>query len=498
MLSKKKGEETVTDRDEKLKLVSKWPSVITRSDLRKQSLLSHSNTRSSLQTCDLDVNHARILSLLEESHRKRAFRRANKLQGLLEVLEHLEMQNNDGQEIGYMRFDVAFELFAGHQEGPVEETTFRDALLHPQHGLCVNVVESPVSKCCSRYIVLKARDFDCLGFLKSIRDDQSVENELDVSSYCYSLENEVRSILNSMDTEWDRICAQVVMSANKSRKSMKMLGFDPDVIIKSVGRLKTVVQEVENSFEAAQDMVLLRNRAKQEKIQKEISDIDNLLWTRRNDWSEMRLNELEEMKAVKTEMLESVKEILAPTNAEAERKVNQAVKRQAVQLQEENRSKRLWLGAGAPRKLDSDDEEFVAKVIEEKATYHGRRHETVMYTNRRVKKRDVLSIANYRLLQRGKKMIRSATTVWNRSRPRNIRSHQAQNHIGKALFCTKKPPKAEDSFTETTHHQRAYVRNVQHFFFCQRSETEREYCFARSCDDKAYLRQGTSEGFEKT
>ena len=48
MLSKKKGEETVTDRDEKLKLVSKWPSVITRSDLRKQSLLSHSNTRSSL------------------------------------------------------------------------------------------------------------------------------------------------------------------------------------------------------------------------------------------------------------------------------------------------------------------------------------------------------------------------------------------------------------------------------------------------------------------
>ena len=263
MLSKKKGEETVTDRDEKLKLVSKWPSVITRSDLRKQSLLSHSNTRSSLQTCGLDVNHAGILSLPEESHRKRAFRRANKFQGLLEVLEHLEMQNNDRQAIGYMRFDVAFELFAGHQEGPVEETTFRDALLHPQHGLCVNIVESPVSKYCSRYIVLKARDFDCLGFLKSIRDDQSVENELDVSSYRYSLEkNEVRSILNSMDTEWDRTCAQVVMSANISRRSMRMLGFDPDVIIKSVGRLKTVVQEVENSFEAAQDMVLLRNRAK--------------------------------------------------------------------------------------------------------------------------------------------------------------------------------------------------------------------------------------------
>ena len=127
----------------------------------------------------------------------------------------------------------------------------------------------------------------------------------------------------------------------------------------------------------------------------------------------------------------------------------------------------------------------------------GRRQETVMYMNRRVKKRDLLSIANYRLLQKVKQMIRSATTVGNRSRPRNVRSLQTKQHIGKALFCTQKPPKAEDPFTETTRHRRAHVHNIQHFFFSERKAGERKYCFARSCDDKVYLHPGTSETFEK-
>lgn len=60
----------------------------------------------------------------------------------------------------------------------------------------------------------------------------------------------------------------------------------------------------------------------------------------------------------------------------------QAVKRTVEQVAVDNRIKGRKLGAGAPTKLDSSDEEFVAKCIEDKATYHGRRHDTVMYTNR--------------------------------------------------------------------------------------------------------------------
>ena len=108
---------------------------------------------------------------------------------------------------------------------------------------------------------------------------------------------------------------------------------------------------------------------------------------------------------------------------------------------------------GAPRKLSDENEEFFAKYIEDKAIYHGRRPDLVMYTNYRVKSRDLVNIANYRLLKAGKRLINSATTLYNRCKPRNLRSVQASRHIGKALMCFKKPPKAEDNENENTHVQ---------------------------------------------
>lgn len=73
--------------------------------------------------------------------------------------------------------------------------------------------------------------------------------------------------------------------------------------------------------------------------------------------------------------------------------------------------------------------------------------------------------------------------------------HASQNHFGKCLFCTSKPPKAEDLENESTYHQMAHVRNVQHFL-CE-NEDDRKYAIIHSMDDKAYVRPGTSEGFEK-
>lgn len=150
---------------------------------------------------------------------------------------------------------------------------------------------------------------------------------------------------------------------------------------------------------------------------------------------------------------------------------------------------------GAPRKISDEEEEFLAKCIEDKATYHGRRHDLVMYTNRRVKSRDLLNIANYRLLKSGKRMIKSATTVYNRCKPKNRRSLQAKKHIGKGLMCFKKPPKAEDKDNENTHYQRAHVKNVKMALFSESAGTSKDYSIIHSMDDKAYLRPGTGEGF---
>ena len=71
--------------------------------------------------------------------------------------------------------------------------------------------------------------------------------------------------------------------------------------------------------------------------------------------------------------------------------------------------------------------------------------------------------------------------------------------VGKAFFCFKKPPKAEDNDNENTHFQRGHIKNIKLSFFSNNVDTQtRNCCFMHSTDDKAYLRPGTSEGFEKS
>ena len=117
-----------------------------------------------------------------------------------------------------------------------------------------------------------------------------------------------------------------------------------------------------------------------------------------------------------------------------------------------------------------------------------------MYTNHQVKSRDLLNITNFRLLQKGKKLIKSATTVYNRSKPKSSCSIQASHHIGKGLMCFKRP-KAEDNENDNTRFQRAHVKNVKMTLFSDTSSESKHYSFLHSIDDKAYIRPGTSEGF---
>lgn len=143
---------------------------------------------------------------------------------------------------------------------------------------------------------------------------------------------------------------------------------------------------------------------------------------------------------------------------------------------------------GAPSLLDSDNEETIPKAIEEKSTAPGRRHDMVLYTNHRVKKKDFLSLANYYRFKQGKTRIKSATTLLNRARPRNARSIAARAHKGKWLFCAKKPPKTENNENVCPKHQRNHVCNVKQSMFSGNCKGEG---LVISMDDKAYLRPGT-------
>lgn len=131
----------------------------------------------------------------------------------------------------------------------------------------------------------------------------------------------------------------------------------------------------------------------------------------------------------------------------------------------------------------------------QKAASHGSRHDQVLYTGKRVKVKDLKHLANYKLKEQGMSLIRSAVTVSNLSKMRNIRSRQARLHTGRGQFCTKKPNIGEDSSNENTHHQRAHELNVKRFFCPNRNKDIHTFTFIQSMDDKAYLRAGTSEGF---
>ena len=120
---------------------------------------------------------------------------------------------------------------------------------------------------------------------------------------------------------------------------------------------------------------------------------------------------------------------------ESKKIFKQAVKRTANQLLHSHRIKRCKLGAGAPNLITNEDEQMIAKCIEEKATYHGRRHNTVMYTNRRVKSRDLLAIANHHRLESGRKPLNLQQLFGTGHSPAISAPSKLESMLGKAYFA---------------------------------------------------------------
>lgn len=100
-------------------------------------------------------------------------------------------------------------------------------------------------------------------------------------------------------------------------------------------------------------------------------------------------------------------------------------------------------------------------------------------------------MANYNLYRRAKKLIKSATTVLNRARPKNINSRAAKAHCGKSLFCSKKPPKTESESVMATHHQSVHIPNCK---LDMSKGTSKTRSLVISFDDKDYIRPGSDVG----
>ena len=146
----------------------------------------------------------------------------DKISGLLALLNELtaQFQARDGREYAtaILPFDYALELYLGYQTGYVPNTAtqdikiqFTETLLNSNTGLFVSVIR--LSSLGKSYIVLRPPDGNmepALDFiLEELNNQQEEKNRFDLNS------ETVHSILSTMDSEWDKKVACVLLGVNR-------------------------------------------------------------------------------------------------------------------------------------------------------------------------------------------------------------------------------------------------------------------------------------------
>lgn len=301
-----------------------------------------------------------------------------------------------------------------------QKKRFTDLVCHPKNGLPVYLVQN-------QYIVLRLGDVDLDLFLEEIfqtKDDGKKEH--------FSA-TQVNSILDSLDTSWDRKVCKVILGENLSKQEHRETGLG--------SRIYKYRSQV---LEAIETRKAVRNEAEanvKNELSENISKIEHMILHEEGNL-EKKSNLLNEQQRDElTEKIEDPKDrklkFQEIVDGKKSKGLRQMINRKYRKLVLENRVGMRKASSGRPQQIDEEDEQFILQCIEEKATAHGRRHDAVLYTGHRVKKKDFLKLANYSRMSRGLKPIKSATTVFYCGRLRNKRSMQAKKHLGLGLFCGK-------------------------------------------------------------
>lgn len=101
-------------------------TALTKKEVRKATnvtlqytseneIYSKVEIRSSLQDCAIDTVLVRLNYLLDESKKHKTNLKEGKLKGLIEIHKHLLLKpgtgSSDGLHVGFVDFDIAFELY---------------------------------------------------------------------------------------------------------------------------------------------------------------------------------------------------------------------------------------------------------------------------------------------------------------------------------------------------------------------------------------------------
>lgn len=130
-----------------------------------------------------------------------------------------------------------------------------------------------------------------------------------------------------------------------------------------------VAGEWRNAMIAAEDKITLRLKQRQHSYQEELESLTSLKQSKERVW-DAGIKKTEGQIELTQDRIRDTEFLMGDVKGQ---KVKQMIKRKAKSLFEENRVKRRKISSqGRLSLLDSEDEEFVAKCIEDTTTYHVR------------------------------------------------------------------------------------------------------------------------------
>ena len=221
----------------------------------------------------------------------------NRLNGLLAVWDNLTANSVglDGKEYTscYLQFDVAMEIFFSFYENVgypflnTDKDKFMYALLHEKWGLCIYLVTLEGAN--EKWIVLKSDEVDMELFLDAICKaiETHFEPRITLDRYI------VKSILETLDTEWDKVVARVLLGINRSKKQLDSLGIEGDDISKNVERVTMVLEEVARSNIAAEDLTNLHLKEKKDRLENQIIQKQQIITMKKDIWPANAVNDAE-------------------------------------------------------------------------------------------------------------------------------------------------------------------------------------------------------------
>lgn len=461
----------------------------------RTNTVTNSVVLSSFQSCklkdNLDILERKILNV---SPGYRLWEHLRGLRAILDcLLADITCVNGSSRVKSYMDFDEAYHLYLSYctyGEASVKDCDqkkrFKELLLHPEFGLCVYIVSLKGKK----YIILRADETDLDDFFLHLSTNV---NTCEKTSRFILDRDTVRALSMALDTEWDKKVLRVVLGATRSRAELDDLGIDSDSICKDEQCVFDYLKQIEEIEQEANTAVENEINNRIEKKQGILHSKERLVSCKESFWSDTQILEENENIENLRSSIDSLKKLKEEHGSISKKHM---INRCNKNIIKDRRLKLRRLGSGRKPGMDEIDEQFLVQSITEKATAHGRRHDSVMNLNHRVKKSDFSRIVNYSRLQRALPPMRSVTAVHNRSRPKNKRSMQAKRHCGLGLFCCKKPPKAENNSGILTHYCRAQKKNMIRYL-CDHFQNKNSTLY-RSFDDKAYLCPGTSTGMRSS